>query len=318
LTRVAGRAIFPDLCLGRGGLCEERVMESAIQKADILVEAMPYIQRFRRKIVVVKLGGSAIENPEALQGVLEDVAFLQAVGTRPVLVHGGGKFITEAMADEGLEPRFIEGLRCTGEATLKVAIRVLCDELNSRIVAGIKKAGGAAAPCHPGRLVCMRASRREATDRSGVPVDLGWVGDVTHVDEALLADITASDVVPVVAPIVKGFGEELYNVNADAVAGEIARAMRSEKAVFMSDTHGILRDPSDPDSLASTLYEDEVRRMIAAGTISGGMMPKVEACLRALDAGVGKAHIVDGRIRHSVLLEIFTGRGVGTQILKRM
>jgi acetylglutamate kinase len=148
-------------------------------------------------------------------------------------------------------------------------------------------------------------------------VDLGWVGEVTHVAEELLTEVTVSDVVPVVAPIARGFGDELYNVNADTVAGEIAGAMRSEKAVFMSDTHGILRDPSDPESLASTLYEDEVNAMVSAGVISGGMMPKVEACLRALELGVGKAHIVDGRIRHSVLLEIFTERGVGTQILRR-
>ena len=293
-------------------------MEEAIQKADILIEALPYIQRFRTKIVVIKLGGSAMENPECLGGVLEDVAFLQAVGVRPILVHGGGKFVTEAMAAEGLEARFVAGRRYTDEATLRVAERVLSGDINARIVRGIKKAGGAAVACHAGALVVVRASRRDGVDEAGRPADLGWVGDVTRVDEKLLGEIAGNSVVPVVAPIARGFGDEKYNVNADSVASGIAGAMRSEKAVFMSDTHGILRDPSDPGSLVSSLYEDEVRELISSGVVSGGMLPKVEACLGALDAGVGKAHIIDGRIRHSVLLEIFTERGVGTEILKRV
>jgi acetylglutamate kinase len=295
-------------------------MEEAIRKADALVEALPYIQRFRGKFVVVKFGGSAMETPAILDDVLEDVVFLAAAGIRPVVVHGGGPQISQAMKEAGLSPRFVAGHRVTDGQTLELAVRVLSRDINGHILSRIEAKGGrACSTFHDGRSL-LRASKKllAVRDETGKVQehDVGYVGQVTGVQTEEMTAIAADGVVLAVPPIGQDDAGQLYNINADTAAAAVAAAVHAEKIVFVSNVHGILTDIQDPESLLSTATEDQVRSLIEQGAITGGMLPKVAACLDALDAGVHKAHIIDGRLPHSLLLEIFTRKGVGTQILK--
>jgi acetylglutamate kinase len=295
-------------------------MEEAIRKASVLIEALPYIQGFAGRPVVVKLGGSAMENARVLDDVLEDVVFLAAVGIRPVVVHGGGPQITSAMKAAGLSPQFVQGHRVTDAATLQVVVRVLADEINARILRRIEAHGGRALSTFREGRSLLRALKKLMTgvgeDGEKRQLDLGYVGEVVAVDAEQMLAHAADGYVLAVPPVGQDDSGQLYNVNADTAAAAVAGALHAEKIVFLSNVHGIMSDPGNPDSLLSTVAEAQVQAMIAQGVITGGMLPKVSACLSALDAGVRKAHIIDGRLPHSLLLEIFTDKGVGTQILK--
>lgn len=294
-------------------------MEEAIRKADVLIEALPYIQRFAHRPVVIKFGGSAMESAAVLDDVLEDIVFLAAVGIRPIVVHGGGPQISRAMEEAGLSPEFMRGLRVTDAATLDVVVDVLASEVNAELVRRIEEHGGRGRPAFRNGHSLLRARKKteaRMADGSTVPVDLGFVGEVTGVGTEEMLSLAADGDIVVVPPIGQDDSGQLYNVNADTAAGAVAAAVEAEKIVFLSNVHGIMSDPEDDDSLLSTISEPEVEELIGRGVIAGGMLPKVSACLTALDAGVRKAHIIDGRLPHSLLLEIFTDKGVGTQILQ--
>jgi acetylglutamate kinase len=289
-------------------------MGDAIVKAEALIEALPYIQAFDEKVVVVKLGGSCMEDPVARRRMLTDVAFMSAVGIRPVLVHGGGPAIDAAMKRAGLEPRKVRGMRYTDEPTLDIAEDVLVNQINADVVNILRELGENPLGLHS-RSSCVVFAEKMLVQEGGETVDVGLVGRCVHVNAPLLHALCAAEVIPVIAPIARAVqGAGRFNVNADVVAGDIAAALKAEKLVMLSDTHGIRLNPSDPDSLATSLTEEQIRRLIAEGVITKGMLPKVEACLTALAAGVKKAHIIDGGIPHSLMLEVYTHRGVGTEI----
>ena len=288
-------------------------MNDAIRKADVLIEALSYIRTFRDKLTVIKLGGSAMEESDALRATLQDVAFMATVGLRPVLVHGGGKPIDRAMAAAGLQPRKVRGRRYTDDATLDIVVRVLRDEINAGIVRGIREVGGRAVGLHTGPLQCLFGEKLLLPGDDG-PIDLGRVGQVTRVDRPLVEDFCKAGVVPVIPSVALDDEGGWLNVNADTAAAAVAAHMQVEKLVFLSDTPGILRDRRDEASLVRSLDDAGCRALIADGVIDSGMIPKVEACLDSLRAGVKKTHMIDGRLRHSLLLEIYTDRGVGTQI----
>lgn len=291
-------------------------MEDAIAKAKVLIEALPYLKSFDDKIVVIKVGGAALAASGEASDSIQDIAFLQQVGIRPVVVHGGGPHISEAMKKRGGQPRFIQGYRYTDAETMKVVEEVLISQVNVEIVNAINGAGGRAEGMHKHFHNPLMGSRKRLKSATGDEVDLGLVGEITNVDVEGIKRVCQNGVVPVIAPIATGPTGEPLNVNADSAAAAIAGALRAEKVVFVSDTHGIRLDPNDENSLASSLTEAQIRELIAKGVISGGMLPKVEACLEALEKGVRKSHIIDGRLPHSILLEIFTDRGVGTMILR--
>jgi len=290
-------------------------MEQAITKAQTLIEALGYIQRFAGKIVVIKLGGSVMESPEAMTNMMTDVVFMNTVSMRPVIVHGGGKAISRAMEESGLEVQFVQGRRYTDQRTLNVVEHVLCNEINDRITRVIEKLGSKAMGLHT-LSSCVLFARKLFLEEGGRQIDLGSVGEITSVNTDLIELLCEANTVPVLAPLARDKTGAKLNCNADTAAGEVAAALQAHKFVVVSDTHGIRRDVNDPDSVITAANEAEIREMIADGTISSGMLPKVEACLRALDAGVSRTHIIDGRFSHSLLLEIFSDRGVGTLIQK--
>jgi acetylglutamate kinase len=290
--------------------------EEEIRKAAVLIEALGYIRKFNDKFVVIKLGGSVMENPEAIRNLLVDVVFMQSVGMRPVVVHGGGKAITKAMSDAGIEARFVLGRRYTDDATLAIVAKVLAEDINSDLVSHINKFGGRAQGLHHLTLQCLRGKRIHLTDANGGQVDLGRVGEVTEVDKDPIINLCLAGVVPVLPSLALDLSDsKLLNVNADTAAAAVAAALKAEKLVFLTDTPGILRDRNDPDTLISTLLPDDCRGLIMSGVIDKGMIPKVEACLESLEQGVGKIHIIDGRLQHSLLIEIFTKTGIGTEIV---
>lgn len=296
----------------------ELPQESAIRKADVLIEAMGWIRQFRDKITVIKLGGSVMEDPEALDHLLLDIVFMETVGMRPIVVHGGGAAISRAMAEANIESRFIQGRRYTDEATLKIVERVLAGEINESIAAKIEQFGGRAMPLNfvgetdnnvlYGRRLTLKGS-------DGATVDLGLVGEVTRVDREILDNLCYAGQVPVIPSMCVADSGERLNVNADTAATAVAQAVGAEKLVFLSDVNGVRRDKSDANSLIHSLTASEARRLIADGSIEAGMIPKVEGCLDTLSKGVRKIHIIDGRLRHSLLLEIYTNRGVGTELV---
>jgi len=293
------------------------VHEEAIRKADVLIEALGYFRQFHGKFTVIKLGGSVMEEPEALRALLVDVVFMQTVGMRPVVVHGGGKAITHAMEKAGLEARWVQGRRYTDDATLAIVARVLAEEINEDIVRHIRKFGGRASGLHHKTHQCLFGARLRLPDPDGNPIDLGRVGEVTEVDASPIIDLCLAGVVPVLPSLAEDEdeGEDgLYNVNADTAAAAVAMALKAEKLVFLTDTPGILVARHDPESLIPSLTPADCRDLIARGVIDKGMIPKVEASLASLDAGVKKVHIVDGRMRHSLLVEMYTTTGVGTEI----
>jgi acetylglutamate kinase len=293
------------------------VYEDAIRKADALIEALGYIRKFHGRFTVIKLGGSVMEEPEALRALLVDVVFMQTVGMRPVVVHGGGKAITHAMEQAGLEARFVQGRRYTDEATLAIVARVLAEEINADIVGHIVKFGGRATGLHHKTSLCLFGRRLALSDGRGDDIDLGRVGEVTQVDTPPIEDLCIAGIVPVLPSLAGDLAEEgqLLNVNADTAAAAVARALQAEKLVFLTDTPGILRDRNEPGSLIRGLNPDDCQELIKGGVIDKGMIPKVEAALDSLEAGVRKVHIIDGRLRHSLLLEMYTDVGIGTEIV---
>ena len=291
-------------------------MEDAIQKADVLIEALQWIRQFRGKITVIKLGGSVMENDRAMIHLLLDVVFMETVGMRPVVVHGGGAAITRAMAEAGLEPRFVQGRRYTDEATLEIVEKVLAGEVNEHIAQRINELGGRAEPLNFRTTNVLTGERILLPDVNGDAVDLGYVGAVTRVDRATIEHLCHSGVVPVIPSMCVTKEGQKLNVNADTAATAVAQALEAEKLVYLSDVNGVRRDKNDPESLIHSLTADEANEMIASGAVDSGMIPKVEACLETLQRGVRKVHIIDGRLRHSLLLEVYTSKGVGTQIVR--
>jgi acetylglutamate kinase len=292
-------------------------MERAIEKAGALIEAMGYINSFKDKIVVVKLGGSILDDMELQKKLLIDVAFMAAVGMRPILVHGGGKAITQAMNESGLEPVWVHGRRYTDERTLAIAEHVLVGKMNTAMCGILNDSGCRAMGMHSLSSCVVFAEPMRLTNGDGRKIDLGLVGEVTEVNGELLKALCQAQVVPVISPIARSkTGGVKLNCNADTVAGKVAAAVGAEKLVVLSDTHGILKDIHDPQSRISSVSEAEINQMIKDGVINKGMLPKVESCLVALEGGVRKAHIIDGQFEHSLLLEIYTDKGIGTQIVK--
>ena len=291
-------------------------MQEAIEKADTLIEALGWIRRFRDKITVIKLGGSVMETPEALLHVLIDIVFMETVGMWPVVVHGGGAAISRAMNAAGIEPRFVHGRRYTDDRSLGIVEDMLVNHINKRLAQRIEELGGRAVDLNFSTTNVLFGERLQLADELGEPIDLGHVGRVTRVDRTVIENLCYAGQVPVIPSMCLGADGEKLNVNADTAAMTVAQSLGAEKLVFLSDVSGVLSDPADPDSLIHTLNGDETRRLVGDGTISGGMVPKVEACLETLQKGVGKIHIIDGRIRHSLLLEVYTTSGVGTEIVR--
>ncbi len=283
-------------------------------KAKVLLEALPYIQDFRGSTFVVKYGGSFMDDPDPAGRlrVAHDLAFLAAVGINVVVVHGGGKAITRAMESSGLKATFINGLRVTDEAAVAIVKKTLDDIVNKDVCDSLAQAGGKPRGL-PGDsvLVCQKLT----VDDDGNPVDLGFVGDVTEVKVKLIKKEIAEGFTPIISPVAEGLDNKPYNVNADVAAGRVASALHARRLVYMSDVPGLLADPKNPDSLISTLKTSQVNDLKKKGVIDKGMRPKVASAVRALEEGVQRVHFVDGRLAHSLLLEIFTDKGIGTEIV---
>ncbi|NLF33157.1 MAG: acetylglutamate kinase [Planctomycetes bacterium] len=291
-------------------------MEEAIAKAQVLTEALEYIQRFRNRIVVIKCGGSMMDNAQAVAAMLSDVVFMSTVGIRPVIVHGGGKAINAAMAEAQLEVQFVQGRRYTDQRSLAIVEDVLVHTINDSICSTITSMGAEAMGLHSLSSCVLFGEKLFLSDGDRQRIDIGLVGTVTNVNAPLIKLLCAADTIPVIAPIAISAAGSKLNCNADTAAGEVAAAIGAEKFVVVSDTHGIRLDPKDPATAVTTADEAQIREMIRTGVIAGGMLPKVEACLRALAGGVQRTHIIDGNYPHALLLEIFTERGVGTLIQK--
>lgn len=289
-------------------------VEAVTAKAKVLLEALPYIQDFRGSTFVVKYGGSFMDDPdpETRARVAYDIAFLSGVGINVVVVHGGGKAITKAMEGSGLKATFEKGLRVTDEATIAIVKRTL-DEVVNRDVCDALSRAKAKPKGLPGDsvLVCQKLG----ADEDGNPIDLGFVGDVTEVKVKLVKKEIADGFVPVISPVAEGYDGKPYNVNADVVAGRVASALRARRLFYMSDVPGLLASPPDPASLISTLKISQVEELRKKGVIDKGMRPKVSSAVRALQEGVQRVHFIDGRLAHSLLLEIFTDEGIGTEIV---
>ncbi|NBV45984.1 MAG: acetylglutamate kinase [Planctomycetia bacterium] len=292
-----------------------KAQQKAIQKADTLIEALGWIRKFRDTTTVIKLGGSVVEHPESLRHLLLDIVFMSTLGMRVVVVHGGGKAISRAMDGAGLAPRFVQGRRYTDDATLEIVERVLATELNHELVTRIEEYGGRAISLNFLSTNVLFGERITLSGPDG-PVDLGHVGEVTRVDRLCIDNLTYAGQVPVIPSMAMGPDGDKLNVNADTAATAVAAAINAEKLVVLSDIPGVLRNVDDPESLIHSLTATEARRLIADGTIAGGMIPKIEGCLDTLDRGVKKVHIIDGRLRHSLLLEIYTTSGVGTELVR--
>ncbi|MCH2117453.1 MAG: acetylglutamate kinase [Pirellulales bacterium] len=293
-------------------------MQEAIAKADALIEAMSWIREFRDKITVIKVGGSVMKNREAMRQLLTDIVFLETVGMRPIVVHGGGNAINQAMVEANLEPQFVSGRRVTDDATLAIVDRVLAGELNESLAAQIEELGGRAMPLNftgESNNNVLFGEKLQLNDQQGKSIDLGHVGFVTRVDREALDNLCYAGQVPVIPSVCETESGDHLNVNADTAATAVAQAMGVEKLVFLSDVNGVRRDKDDPESLIRSLNAQEARALIREGAIESGMIPKVEACLDTLQKGVGKIHIIDGRLRHSLLLEIYTNHGVGTELI---
>ncbi len=290
-------------------------MQKVIEKADVLIEALPYIQKFRGDVVVVKFGGSAVEDKTAVANILKDIAFMECVGLCPVLVHGGGKAISQRMTEAGLKPAFLKGLRVTDADSIRIVEQVLNREVNADLVQQLEGFGCKARGLH-GEHIITAAKHTERDPQSGATLDWGFVGDVTDVDVEIIRAFIRSQIVPVITPLGYGRDRLLYNINADEAAAAIATKLEARKLVFLSDVPGLLRDPADKTSIISTLKLGEVEELIRRGVISGGMIPKIGGAIKALKSGVRKTHIIDAALPHSLLLELFTDQGVGTEIVQ--
>ena len=284
-------------------------MEEAIKKAEVLIEALPYIKKFHKKIIVIKYGGSILGEEKIRRGVLEDIVFLSFMGLRPVLVHGGGPNISDRMRQEGKRTEFVDGMRVTDEDTLVVVEEEL-QELNNLLVKEIQELGARAVGLNGKEQDIIQVEKKKAK------IDLGLVGHITAINAEPILEETRKDKVAVVLPMGKAKDKIAYNVNADEAASSIAVSLEAEKLVLLTNVKGIMRNPEDPNSFISTLTEDEIKGLIENKIIQQGMIPKVNACIRALDKGVKKTHMIDARIPHGLLLEIFTDQGIGTEIAK--
>ena len=280
-------------------------IDLAMQKAAVLTEALPYIQDFNGATVLVKVGGSVMENETNLVSLLADIAFMDAVGMHVVIVHGGGKAISRALKESGIEPKFVDGLRVTDEPTMEIVRRTLNNEVNTSLVHLLQQMKSNARPLHGNWM--FTAEKITTPDR-------GYVGEPVDVDTRAVREMLDAGIIPVVTPLGTGRDGHLYNINADSAAAALAKALKVRKFAIVSDVPGLLRDPADPKTLLPTLHLSSVAKLKAEGIISGGMLPKIESCEDAIRAGVNKVHLVDGRMPHSLLLEIFTREGVGTEI----
>lgn len=296
-------------------------MDKLITKVSVLLEALPYIKRLYDKIVVIKFGGSTMSAPHVIQGILEDIVFMKFVGMKPVIIHGGGLAISEALRIRGIQPEFIKGMRVTDRETMDIVEETLMDTINAILVKQLKSLGAEAQGLsgRDNHLMEVEKLRMFVEPNKGETqpkeVDLGFVGQVKHVHTDVLHKVLAENQIPVIAPIGMGADELSYNINGDVVAGEIAAALHAQKLVYLTDVEGILKQVDDPSSLISTIHEPEIEMLIQQEVIKGGMIPKAKSCLKAMNDGAKKGHIIDGQVSHSLLLEIFTDQGVGTEIV---
>jgi acetylglutamate kinase len=282
-------------------------------KADSLLEALPYFQQFRGRTVVIKYGGAAMENPDLVESVMRDVVFLEAVGINPVVVHGGGKAITTAMRQENLTAHFVDGHRVTDEASIKIIDRVLTEVISPSLAAKIRELGGKAEVLS-GKEVLRAEKALPRADATGVKIDLGFVGDIMSTDISHIQKLVDAEIVPIISPLGRGRDGQIYNINADIAAAKIAQALKAHKIIYLSDVNGVRRDSRDETSLISTLTPAQIQQLKQDGVIASGMIPKVDSALEALAGGVAKVHFLDGKQAHSLLLELFTDAGIGTEI----
>ena len=288
---------------------EDNNMKELLQKAEVLIEALPYIQRFNRKIIVVKYGGSAMVDEELKKHVIQDVTLLKLVGFKPIIVHGGGKEISKWVGKVGMEPVFINGLRKTDEATMEIAEMVL-NKVNKSLVTLVQELGVNAVGISGKDGGLLKVEKKYSNGE-----DIGFVGEITEVNPQILYDLLEKDFLPIICPVGMDAEYNSYNINADDAACAIAKAVKAEKLAFLPDIEGVYKDPKDKDTLISELRVSEARELIGDGFIGGGMLPKLNNCIDAIENGVSRVHILDGRIAHCLLLEIFTNRGIGTAIL---
>ncbi len=291
-------------------------MEEISQKADVLIEALSWIRKFRGTVTVIKLGGSVMEEPRSMTHLLLDIIFMETVGMRPILVHGGGAAISRAMTEAGLEPRFVQGRRYTDDATLAIVERVLAGEINEGLARQIQGYGGKAQSLNFRTTNVLFGERLALDGPNGESIDLGHVGKVTSADGEIIRRLCEVGLVPVIPSMCVDAQGQKLNVNADTAAMAVAAAVHAEKMVYLSDVNGVRRDKNDPNSLIDSLTVEQAQDLICSGVIDSGMIPKVQACLEILESGVRKVHIIDGRVRHALLLEVFTSMGVGTEIIK--
>ncbi len=288
---------------------EEKNMQEILQKAEVLIEALPYIQRFNRKIIVVKYGGSAMVDEELKRSVIQDVTLLKLVGFKPIIVHGGGKEISKWVGKVGMEPEFINGLRKTDEATMEIAEMVL-GKVNKSLVQMVEGLGVNAIGISGKDGGLLKVDKKYSNGQ-----DIGYVGEVKEVNPKILFDLLEKDFLPIICPVGLDDNYDTYNINADDAACAIARAVNAEKLAFLTDIEGVYKDPADKSTLISELTVSGAKDLINGGNIGGGMLPKLNNCIDAIDNGVSRVHILDGRIPHCLLLEIFTNKGIGTAIL---
>ncbi|KNZ69427.1 acetylglutamate kinase [Thermincola ferriacetica] len=295
-------------------------MNNAVEKANVLIEALPYIRKFYGKTVVIKYGGHAMINDELKQAVIKDVILMKLIGINPVIVHGGGPKITDMLKRLNIPSQFVGGCRVTDPATMEIVEMVLVGKINKEIVALINRHGGKAVGLSGKDANLIQAVRKmgKSIDNEGKELlqDIGFVGDVEKINPEIIQTVINEGYIPVVAPVGVGAEGESYNINADYVAGEIAIALKADKLILLTDVEGIFEDYNNKDTLISELKLNQVNEKITSGVISGGMIPKVECCVRAVEGGVTTTHILDGRIPHSILLEIFTDRGIGTMVVR--
>lgn len=290
-------------------------MQDLIKKANVLVEALPYIQKFRNSVMVIKFGGSSMEDPELVRSTMRDVVLLEATGIKPVVVHGGGKAISAELRKQDIPVKFVNGLRFTCDRTIKVVDDVLHNQVNRELVELANAAGGNAVGVS-GKQV-LKAQRTQSVDPvTGEAQDIGFVGEIVGVNGAKILEEVEAGRIPIVTPLGLGLDGQVYNINADVAACKVAEAIHARKLVFLSDVPGILSDRENEASVIPTICTDEIDGLIRDGIISGGMLPKIRSCVEALNSGINKVQLIDGRVMHTLLLEIFTDRGVGTQIVR--
>ena len=286
------------------------VNQKYLEKAEVLIEALPYIQRFNRKVIVVKYGGSAMGDEELKRNVIKDVVLLKLVGFKPIIVHGGGKEISRWVGKVGKEAKFVNGLRVTDKETMEIAEMVL-GKVNKELVTLVESLGVKAIGISGKDGGLLKVNKKLSQGQ-----DIGYVGDIKEVNPTILNELLEKDFLPIVCPVGLGDDFATYNINADDAACAIARAMKAEKLAFLTDIEGVYRDPEDTSSLISELFVNEAKALIENGNVGGGMIPKLQNCIDAIESGVNRVHILDGRIQHCLLLEIFTNKGIGTAILR--